>query len=190
MAKKIIIYGIATLAQMTKEVAMDAGLDVLGFLADFGSEEQLSSEMYLGDFIRYQNYFQKYPVVVAIGENSSRKLISEKIVSSGGHLTNVIHPSVYISESATLATGNILFPNAYIGMGTQVGIGNVILPGAVLSHDIVMDDYCFVAPNVTIAGFCKINSGVKFKVGGNLDSHTEVASYSTVFSSGIQGRID
>jgi UDP-perosamine 4-acetyltransferase len=71
--------------------------------------------------------------IVAIGNNSARYKIMNRIINSGGETPTLIHPTATISPSAEIGKGVYIQANAYVW--TKVTI----------------EDFCILSPNVVIA---------------------------------------
>lgn len=95
----------------------------------------------------------------AIGDNSVRMKVVERLDNLGWHPAILIHPSVIFAR------------NISIGEGTYIGAGSVICPNAVIGrhvlintraaigHDAVIADFSQICPGGQINGACKVGRG-------------------------------
>lgn len=179
MADKIIVYGSSTLALMTRDIINESGNDFIGFVDDFLDKD--SNEELLGTFNDCVSHYSKFKWIIAVGDNSKRAFLANRVLSSKLTIANVIHPLAYISTYAELGHGNIVFPFTYIGRAVKIGDCNVFMPNSIASHDLTIEDYSFFAPNVSLAGFTEVRSMTKFQSGTSLYAHekTEVGQLIT-----------
>ena len=168
MADQIIVYGSSTLARMTREIIEESGNDFIGFVDDFREKHEGSNDEVLGTFNECVNVYNKFKWIIAVGDNSNRAIMVNRVRSSKLILANVIHPLAYISSYAKLGQGNIVFPFAYIGRDVKVGDCNVFMPNSIAGHDLIIEDHNFFAPNVSLAGFTQVRSFTKFQSGTSL----------------------
>ncbi len=95
---------------------------------------------------------------VGIGNNRLRNELLHKLETIGYEIPVLIHPTAYMSRSATIGKGTIVEPMAIVNANTQVGIGCIISVGAVVDHDVVL-------------GNCvHVNAGAIVKAGGRVES--------------------
>lgn len=97
--------------------------------------------------------------IVAIGNNSTRQLIVEKLTLLGHSFTTAIHPSAQIAIGVAIAPGTVVMANAVINTDTQVGNHVIVNTGATIDHDCVIEDFCHVAPGCSVCGHVKLGTG-------------------------------
>lgn len=97
-------------------------------------------------------------VVVAIGNNSTRKAKQHELAASGARLVSVIHPSAVVSDFAVVCAGSVVFANAVVNACAEVGEGCIVNTGAVVEHDCVMGDFAHLSPNAVLAGGVKLGA--------------------------------
>ncbi|PEJ58459.1 acetyltransferase [Bacillus sp. AFS002410] len=99
-------------------------------------------------------------VVIGIGDNNSRKQISELINISIENYLSVIHPSAVVSSSAIIGNGTVIMPKAVINANAKIGVHCIINTGAIIEHDNTISDYTHVSPNATLTGNVSLGKGV------------------------------
>ena len=98
----------------------------------------------------------KGPLIISIGNNAIRKLISEKIKVE---YAKIAHPSAIISSNASFAEGTVVMQNAVIQSDTYIGRHCIINTSASVDHDCVIGDYVHISPNATLCGGVTIGEG-------------------------------
>ena len=112
-------------------------------------------------FIDDDTFF--YP---AIGNNEFRCKLIYELLSVGGNVVSVIHPTAYISPTAKIGVGVAILPNSSIGTNVILGDGCIVNMHVVVDHDTVLETGVHIAPgavvkgNNRIASYNKIESGV------------------------------
>ena len=81
-----------------------------------------------------------------------KQTLINKLTTLNFSLPNLIHPSVSISQYATLGCANILFSGSVIDMFSTIGNGNIFYNNTCIAHDIQIGNANFFAPAVTICG--------------------------------------
>lgn len=76
-----------------------------------------------------------------------------------GHYANIIHPSAYISLSASIGSGNYIAANAIVSANAKIGNSNLINYGATIGHDAALGDNCIINPGARISGNVHIGDG-------------------------------
>lgn len=96
--------------------------------------------------------FRRYPIVVAIGDNASRKEFCEEVRSRGGWLITVVHQSSFISPSAIVGVGSTIHFGAHVGAEVALGIGCIINNCASVGHGCKLGDYVNVCDGTMFGG--------------------------------------
>jgi acetyltransferase EpsM len=90
--------------------------------------------------------------VIGIGDAKSRRRMAEDVVSVGGELAVLVHPSSVIAPDVTLGEGTVVMAGSIINTGTRVGRLVVINTGAIVDHDNLIEDNVQIAPGARLAG--------------------------------------
>ena len=86
-----------------------------------------------------------YGVFVAIGNNELRqKLTAQLSGMQGVKLVTLIHPTAYVSPSATIGKGTVVEPKAVINTNSRIGQGCIISVGTIIDHDCEIGDFCHI----------------------------------------------
>lgn len=97
---------------------------------------------------------------VAIGRDSIRRDVHQKLASEGATFRTICHPAAMIASSATIGQGTFIAAGAVVGPDSQVGEGVIINHGAVVDHDCIVAPFSHIAPNATLGGGVTIGAGV------------------------------
>lgn len=162
---KIVIYGAGTIAKLAHYYfTHDSEHDVVAFAVD---EEYKRNDRYLDlPLIDARDFIELYPpqthkMFIALSYSRMNKDRAEKYhhaIESGYELVS------YISSRCCFLTENPVGDNCFILEGSTiqpfVRIGNNITlwSGNHIAHDSIVDDHCFLGPNVVVSGYVHIGS--------------------------------
>jgi acetyltransferase EpsM len=106
--------------------------------------------------------------VVGIGNGPTRRALSERILSKGGALATLIHPSAVIAPDVEIGAGTVIMAGALINTGSKIGRFSVVNTGAILDHDNLIMDNVHISPRVAQAGSVVIEDDVFIGTGASL----------------------
>jgi len=186
---KIVICGTGQLEilelidSINKEKANQEKYQLIGFLDD--NLDNYSRNLYgykiLGGFDWISNYKNEVFVVNSIARSTKIRMKANlKLEKLGAKFINLIHPSVQLSHSKSIGTGNIIFENTALKINSSIGNHNMILSGFVLGHDSQLGSYCFAGHNAICQGNVLINDCVFLASGCNIAPSLRVNNFSTI----------
>lgn len=150
MNRKIIIIGAGGHARVVADVVRSVGDIVFGFLDDgFDVGEELYGSSILGKVEDCLNYKDEYEMLIAIGNNETRRKIAEKYQCNW---YTAIHSSAIVSPSAKIEAGTVVMPNAVVNACAEVGMHSIINTGAVVEHDCKIGSYVHISPRAVVCG--------------------------------------
>ncbi len=94
------------------------------------------------------------PLIIAIGNNVTRKQIVAKIKHP---MPILVHPSAQLAADVVLGEGTIILANAVIQAGAKIGRHCLVNANVVIDHDAEVGDFVNIYPNVYIGGAAKVN---------------------------------
>ncbi len=103
--------------------------------------------------------------LVALGNNSLRMSLIERILERNGHIATLIHPMSYVSPKATIAAGSIVLPMAVVNTEVSVGRGCIVNCGAIIDHGCVIEDGCHISPGAIVKAENRIAAQSKIESG-------------------------
>jgi len=161
--RKLLILGAGGYGKTIADVARQLNCyDKIAFLDDTkaGSSGVLGT---CGEFLEFADeHTEVYP---AFGNNTARMNWLENLQQNGILVPTLVHPSAYVSPTATLEAGVTVLPKAVVNTGVTVKQGCIINIGALIDHDTVVEEGCHLAPGAIvkaenrIPAMSKIDSG-------------------------------
>lgn len=119
-------------------------------------------------------------VVVAIGDNTIRKLLTQKLLVRADQYLSIIHPSAIISPTATIGNGTVVMPGVYINAGSTIGNHCIINTGSIVEHDSNIGSFSHISPNATLTGNVSIGEGVHVGASATIIPGMEVCDWAVV----------
>lgn len=160
-------------------------LTLVGYASDGGESLKITENFklpYLG-LVDEINIETATHYLICIGSPQPKRIVSDKLKSSGLKPYSYIHRSVIVSDHAKLGLGLIAFPytvistfanigdfvtlNSYVGIGHDVNIGSYsvisshvdITGNVTLGEEVYMGTGSRVTPGLKLGDRCKVSAG-------------------------------
>ncbi|MBQ7607912.1 MAG: transferase [Desulfovibrionaceae bacterium] len=162
-------------------VALGHDIFFRGFLSFEGYQADLGrlSPLFLGTDDAYV-FGREERVIIGIGDPSLRHKAYAKLKKRGVLFYNLIHPDVYVDESAQLGEANILTSGCYVSCDCRLGNANVLNGVVHLGHDAVLGHCNFVGPGVQIEGFVTVGDCNSIGTMSVLLPHCKIGSHNKI----------
>jgi acetyltransferase EpsM len=119
-------------------------------------------------------------VIIAIGDNRTRKKIASKLAGTGFEFAVLIHPTATVSPTAKIGCGTVVMARAVINSETHVGENAIINTGAIVEHDNRIEAYSHISPGAILTGNVQVGEGAHIMAGASVIPGKKVGSWSTV----------
>lgn len=106
--------------------------------------------------------------IVAIGDNRTRHRYAELLESEGFELAGAVHPTAFVSPTATLGKNVVVGPNASVITEARVGDGAIVNTGAIVEHECEVGAYAHVAPAACLAGRVRVGAFAFIAIGATV----------------------
>ena len=124
---------------------IDHGFTILGSFDDLFSQKDLCGMNFL----------------LTMGNNNIRTELAKKIISLGGCIPSLIHPTAIISRFATISsTGVYISPFTYVQADSIVERNTIILSHVNISHNTHIGQSCFIAGGAIIGAYTTVEDYV------------------------------
>ena len=158
------IYGAGGLGREIYDVAVrcntKSGLwSEIVFIDDFEKEESYWGTRKI-NFSTAVSQKNKYEIVIAVGEPSSREKLYNKIKIENMNLITLIDPTAIISPTAKIMAGSIICEYSTIHSAVIIGCNTLIQPFCDIGHDIVVGDHSVLSTYCVPGGATKIGHRV------------------------------
>lgn len=101
-------------------------------------------------------------VIISIGDNRIRKIISERHDYSYGC---AIHSNAIISGRTHIGDGTVIMPGVIVNSSVMVGKHCILNTNASIDHDCEIGNYVHLSPNCTLAGDVNVGDGAHIGIG-------------------------
>jgi sugar O-acyltransferase (sialic acid O-acetyltransferase NeuD family) len=155
-AVKIGIVGAGGHGRVVLDLILESrGMEPAGFFDQKGGGEGPYGWPILGDetaLVENWSGSRLDGVVVAIGDNRSRRRIFERLAAAGIPLVSLIHRRAQVSRFARIGAGTVICAGAVVGPGAVIGDNCIINTGASVDHDCRVKDHAHICPGSVLAG--------------------------------------
>lgn len=183
MNKRVIIIGAGGHSKVVADIVRALGDIVVGFLDDsFDGEREFYGSKIIGNVDSYSVYAKDCQFVIAIGNNSVRDKISNKL---NCQWYTGIHPSAIISKSASVGNGTVIMPNAVVNADAKIGEHVIINTGSIVEHDCVVGNYTHIAPKSVVCGASHIGSYVWLGTGSTVSNLVHICDNVLLGAGGV-----
>lgn len=117
------------------------------------------------------------PFIIAIGNNSARKKISQSLNVKYG---TAIASSASISKSVSIADGTVVMNGVSINAASLIGQHAIINTNASVDHDCSIGDFVHISPNAALAGNVTVGEGSHIGIGAAIIQGIKIGKWVTV----------
>lgn len=192
MLKKVIIYGASGHGKVAADCFLKSGTyELVGFIDDGKAKESSFYDLsILGSFNALQMLLDNdsnMELFVAIGDNWTRKLVSDRIKESFPSISfaNAIHPSVVLAAGVELGQGNLLAAGSIINSDSRIGDFCIINTRASLDHDNVLGDFVSIAPGAVLGGDVQVGKLSAVSIGATIKHGLRIGKNSVLGAGGV-----
>ena len=171
--QRILIIGAGGQAAIVADILEAAGTPAVGMVELFGDA--------LPDI-------PHDAVVVAIGDNRLRRVMTGRLVAKGERLATAIHPFSSIARSATIGEGSMISAGAIVLPRATVGRGVLLNTKASVDHDSVVGDFAHVSAGGTVGAKCRIGEEVLIALGASVISGITIGARTTLGAGAVAVR--
>jgi acetyltransferase EpsM len=119
-------------------------------------------------------------VVVAIGDNRTRKVLFEALVAGGASPLSVVHPRCVLAKGIRIGVGTVVFANVCVNVGSVIDDDVILNTGCSVDHDCHIASHVHLAPGVRLAGGVRIGEGAFLGIGAVALPGVVIGAWATV----------
>ncbi len=157
--KRLLIIGAGGHGRVAAEVAEACGY-MVSFLDDQPGEGVVGTLSDIDDV--KESYYEFF---VGIGNNCKRQSLQEELEQKGLYVATLVHPTAYVSPSASIDAGTIIEPKAIVNTKSVIRKGCIISVGAIVDHDAVIGNYAHVNAGAICKGGARVEPCTKIEAG-------------------------
>lgn len=153
---KLVILGSGDYGHTVADVAEQLGYKVV-FLDDAIPDHPLAS---FTDYITSDIYF-----IPAFGNNAFRLEWLTRLESAGAQIATLIHPTAYVSPTASIASGTVILPHAIVNTDVVISRGCILNLGVVIDHGCMIEKGCHICRGAIVKGENYLPRCIKIEAG-------------------------
>jgi sugar O-acyltransferase (sialic acid O-acetyltransferase NeuD family) len=119
-------------------------------------------------------------VIIAIGNNATRRTLYERLQSTDEHFATACHPRAVIARDVLVQPGTVVCAGVVVNPGTVIGQNVILNTGCTVDHHNRIGDHAHIAPGVHLGGDVTIGSGSLIGIGATVMPQRNVGDWSTV----------
>ncbi|QKG29836.1 acetyltransferase [Campylobacter sp. RM16187] len=169
---EIYIYGCSGHGAVVADIAAECGYEKIWFLDDVKFDGK--------NILKFSPELKKADVIIAIGDNNTRKKLQDVVQKAGFNVVSLIHPSAVISSSAKICCGVVIMPRAVVNAHAIIKQGAIINTAAVVEHDCVIGEFAHISPNVALAGGVKVGDLSHVGIGSSVIQNIKIGANSVI----------
>ena len=179
--RRLLVLGCGGHGRVVADAARAAGYEKIAFLDDGPGDRHFGGAEVLGPISMLEHLYIEWPAaIVAIGNNTLRLQLFDRIVKFGFKTPNIVHPFSAISEGAQLGGGIFLAAGGIVNAGAQIGDAVIINTGARIDHDCQIGRGSHVAPGASLSGNVYVGERVLLGTGCAVRQGTVIGNGATV----------
>ena len=117
---------------------------------------------------------------VAIGHAATRLHWLEQLSAAGYALPVLIHPTAWVSPSASLGPGSVVFAQAAVQAQAAIGHGAILNTGSSADHNVHLADGVHVCPGARLAGEVQVGARSWIGIGAAVIQQVRIGTDVTV----------
>lgn len=119
-------------------------------------------------------------VIVAIGDNSTRRAITDTLLQHGERLATARHPTAWLSRETQIGAGTMLSVGAVILPQTTIGRGCLINSRATVDHNSTLGDFVHVSCAAAVGAHVTIGDEVLVAMGAVVTSGRTIGARTVI----------
>jgi len=159
--KEIYILGIGRNTVTVMDLAEDCGYKIAGLL-HYNFDRIGESYFGLSIIGCFEDVLQNESLkgmifALSMGNLRIRSELYDKIISKGGEIPSLIHPSCVVSRRATIGNGVQIMPGSIVQGDTIVGNDTVITVNSVVAHSAKVGKHCLISGQVMVGAYSTVD---------------------------------
>ena len=177
MKDKLIIIGASGHGKVVADIAIKMNKwQSIAFLDDDESIKTSMGLEVIGRTTDAFTYKDEADFFVAIGSNTTREKIQEKLIEQGINVICLIHPSAVIGTNVEIGFGSVVMAGVVINSSSRIGNGCIINTSSSIDHDNVIENYVHISPGVNMAGTVKVGKRSWLGIGSVVSNNVNICS--------------
>ena len=126
---------------------------------------------------QYTNVDKIGELIISIGDNQTRKNISERLSAIYG---KAIHPKSILDPTVELGYGTVVMAGVVINSSVIVGNHCILNTSCSIDHDCILSDFVHVSPQATLCGGIQIGEGSQVGAGAVILPNIKIGKWCVI----------
>ena len=122
----------------------------------------------IDDLVRIGNELDTHRLIIAIGDNGTRRGLARQVEQIGFELISAVHPSATIAYNVTIGRNVVIAAGAVVCANCQIGDSVILNTGCIIDHQTMIGEGTHICPGVRVAGRVKVEPGVFVGIGATI----------------------
>lgn len=119
-------------------------------------------------------------LLVAIGDNGTRKRLFEELRRGGEQFAVAKHPGAIVAPDVFLGPGTIVCPGVIVNPGSTIGANVILNTGCSVDHHNSIGAHVHIAPGARLGGEVTVGEGTLVGLGANVMPRRRIGDWSIV----------
>ncbi|MGA2938023.1 MAG: acetyltransferase [Syntrophobacteraceae bacterium] len=119
-------------------------------------------------------------IIVAIGENETRKTLFQLLRKERRAFALALHPRCVVAPDVQIGAGGMICAGAIVNIGAVIGEGVILNTGSTLDHHNHIGNYVHIAPGVHLGGEVEVGEGALIGIGATIMPRKRIGAWSIV----------
>jgi len=97
--------------------------------------------------------------VVAIGDPSLRRIVTQRYVDAGLRPVSLVHPTATVGRRTLVGEGVVICASATVSTNVRIGAFSTINPNATVGHDATLGAFVSINPGAVVSGEVTLGEG-------------------------------
>ncbi|SJZ74021.1 acetyltransferase [Sediminibacterium ginsengisoli] len=121
-----------------------------------------------------ENFRKEDNLIISIGDNRIRKIISSKVKHDFG---TIIHPGAVVDRKVKIGDGTVLLHGCIVQRDAVIGNHCIINTNASVDHDCIIANYVHVSPGATLCGNVMVGEGTHIGAGATVIPNIKIGKW-------------
>lgn len=119
-------------------------------------------------------------VLVAIGDNLTRRRMFERLRAQGERFASACHPRATIAPDVSIGPGSMICAGAVVNTGSAIGANVILNTACTVDHHNRVGDHAHIAPGVHLGGEVTVGEGCFVAIGSSVIPGRTIGSWSMI----------
>ncbi len=172
---------VADILLRSQEASGENDVSLLGYLDDNPNLQKKAflEKVVLGG-IAALDQIAHDSLIIAIGDNVTRRILFEKFQARKEAFAIAKHPSAIVAPDVLIGEGTMLCAGTIVNPGTRLGKNVILNTGCTIDHHSSIGDHVHVAPGAHLGGEVEVGEGTLIGIGAIVLPGVHIGSWSII----------